>query len=151
MFASQFTLKKIKYFNVRAVIISFMLLLTISCAKRPLETDHEARLIYNEANDPLEPMNRQIFLLNTIFDEVALEPAARLYRMWGPPDIRDGTFIFPEKFNANVLENIKANTRSSFFSSQYYNQPISEENQTFKHENFQYYEKHPEGLTIHLH
>ena len=94
MFTSQFTLKKIKYFNVRAVIISFMLLLTISCAKRPLETDHEARLIYNEANDPLEPMNRQIFLLNTIFDEVALEPAARLYRMWGPPDIRDGISNF---------------------------------------------------------
>lgn len=87
-------MRHLKNYIIKAIMICFMLSIATSCAKRPPETDMEARLMYDEANDPLEPMNRQIFAFNNLFDEVILEPTARLYRMWGPPDIRDGISNF---------------------------------------------------------
>lgn len=60
----------------------------------------------------------------------------------------DGKFIFPEKFNKDVLATIKANMRPSLFASQYYNEPISEENQIFKHEQFRYYDSLPANITV---
>lgn len=94
MLGYQFNIKETKDVAIKTIMVCFMLVLVSSCAKRPPETDMEARLVYDEANDPLEPMNRQIFAFNNLFDEAILEPTARLYRMWGPPDIRDGISNF---------------------------------------------------------
>ncbi len=90
--------------------LAFCVLSLTSCAKRPATTDVEARLTYDEANDPLEPMNRSIFAFNTLFDDIILAPTARLYRIWGPPDIRDGIANFvtnwrePVTFVNDVLQ-----------------------------------------------
>ncbi len=81
---------KISKFCLICIAASFI----SACAKKPPQSDIEARLHYEEANDPLEPMNRQIFAVNMFFDDVIVEPTARLYRMWGPPDIRDGISNF---------------------------------------------------------
>lgn len=70
------------------LLIAVTLLSTAGCAKRPPDSDPQALSAYLEANDPLEPMNRAIFSFNQGFDKVLLEPAARFYRQFGPPDLR---------------------------------------------------------------
>ncbi|MBT5072706.1 MAG: VacJ family lipoprotein [Kordiimonadaceae bacterium] len=100
--------------------VSVILIFMTSCAKRPPESNPEARLTYDEANDPLEPMNRQIFAFNMMFDEAIVEPTARLYRMWGPPDIRDGISNFvnnwqePVTFANDILQAEPKRAQNSF-------------------------------------
>jgi phospholipid-binding lipoprotein MlaA len=95
-----------KHKSAASIKVLMLIILTsffvISCAKRPPATDVEARLTYDEANDPLEPMNRSIFAMNTLFDDVILEPTAKLYRLWGPPDIRDGISNFVSNWREPV-------------------------------------------------
>ncbi|MDB5405724.1 MAG: hypothetical protein JWL84_636 [Rhodospirillales bacterium] len=67
------------------------------CATTP--QDPAARAAFNEANDPLEPLNRDIFEFNRVFDKVLLKPVAQTYRT-----------VFPERFRdslRNVLDNLK--------------------------------------------
>lgn len=54
----------------------------------------------------------------------------------------NGNFIFPEKFNNDVVATLKASMRPSFFSSQYYNDPIADEDQVFKPEHFRHWTLH---------
>lgn len=49
----------------------------VGCATPPSEP--EARAAYDEANDPLEPMNRSIFEFNTGLDKYFLKPVATAY------------------------------------------------------------------------
>lgn len=92
------------------ILLICTILMLSACAKRPPASDVEARTVYDEANDPLEPMNRKIFAVNMFFDRTIVEPTARLYRMWGPPDIRDGISNFvtnwrePVTFVNDVLQ-----------------------------------------------
>ncbi len=96
--------------NVTIGLLSVSLLFTAGCAKRPPESDPQALSAYLEANDPLEPMNRAIFSFNQGFDEIILEPTARFYRQFGPPDIRKGISNFvlnwrePVTFVNDVLQ-----------------------------------------------
>lgn len=60
----------------------------------------------------------------------------------------NGKYIFPEKFNDEVLAKFKANMRPSLFASQYLNEPISEENQPIKTDYFRYYSKAPSNITL---
>ncbi|MCF8474844.1 MAG: VacJ family lipoprotein [Emcibacter sp.] len=76
------------------ILLSMALLLTTGCAKRPPNGDLQAIEQYENDNDPLEPMNRAIFSFNEGFDRTILEPAARFYRQFGPPDIRKGVSNF---------------------------------------------------------
>ena len=98
--------KKIKKFIklnlITMLLMSIAVMLMTSCAKRPPESNPDARLTYDEANDPLEPMNRQIFAFNMMFDEAIVEPTAKLYRMWGPPDVRDGISNFVNNWQEPV-------------------------------------------------
>jgi phospholipid-binding lipoprotein MlaA len=48
------------------------------CATRP--ADPAAQAAYDEANDPLEPMNRQVFRVNEAVDSALFKPAAETYR-----------------------------------------------------------------------
>ena len=52
--------------------------LLAGCATPP--TDPAARAAFDEANDPLEPMNRGIFFFNRAADTLFIKPAAGMYR-----------------------------------------------------------------------
>lgn len=62
------------------------------------------------------------------------------FRIWKKQVEYDGVYIFPEKFNDREMGIIRANMRPSMVSSQYYNEPIAEEDQVFKPDYFRYYE-----------
>ena len=92
-------------FSVRksaVIFLSVVLLSTAGCAKRPPDSDPQALSVYLEAHDPLEPMNRAIFSFNQGFDNIILEPAARFYRQFGPPDIRVGISNFVSNWREPV-------------------------------------------------
>lgn len=56
----------------------------------PPSNDPEALATYEEANDPLEPMNRYFFELNGFADEVLLKPLAGWYYIALPNFAQDG-------------------------------------------------------------
>jgi phospholipid-binding lipoprotein MlaA len=56
------------------------------CAAVPQEP--AARLAYDEANDPLEPLNRQIFGANRLLDKALFKPMAEVYRTVVPDPAR---------------------------------------------------------------
>ena len=84
------------------ILMSVALLFTAGCAKRPPASDPQALSEYLEAKDPLEPMNRAIFSFNRGFDRILLEPAARFYRQFGPPDLRKGISNFVNNWREPV-------------------------------------------------
>jgi phospholipid-binding lipoprotein MlaA len=55
------------------------------------------------ANDPYEPMNRQIFALDQKFDHVILEPTAKTYNAVVPEPARDGVHNFLTNLNLPVV------------------------------------------------
>jgi phospholipid-binding lipoprotein MlaA len=63
-----------------------LLFAAFGCAAIP--QDPEARLAYDEANDPLEPLNRQIFNVNQVVDKALFKPAAEAYRAVVPETLR---------------------------------------------------------------
>jgi phospholipid-binding lipoprotein MlaA len=71
------------------------------CATRPID-DQEAVAAYEEANDPLEPMNRAIFSFNQFADGILIKPLAIMYRMLVPPEVRSGLHNFLENLRAPV-------------------------------------------------
>jgi phospholipid-binding lipoprotein MlaA len=66
------------------------------CATPP--TDPEARVAYDEANDPLEPTNRVLFERNRFLDRTVLKPIAKAYVETVPDGVRHGVH--------NVLVNL---------------------------------------------
>lgn len=110
MLSKQFISSQMFSSRLISVLIIAVCIILTSCAKRPPESDVDARLAYDEANDPFEPLNRQIFAFNTLFDDAILAPTARLYRQFGPPDVRDGIANFvtnwrePVTFVNDVLQ-----------------------------------------------
>jgi phospholipid-binding lipoprotein MlaA len=60
------------------------------CASKPDPNDEAAVEAYNEANDPLEPMNRYFFEVNHFLDEVLLKPFAGYYHTALPQFAQDG-------------------------------------------------------------
>jgi phospholipid-binding lipoprotein MlaA len=95
-----------------AFLRMFVLMMAVTglsaCATVP--TDPEDKAIYDENNDPLEPMNRAVFSFNEFLDEIAIRPAAQAYR-WAVPEfvrIRIGNVLTnlgePVNFANNVLQ-----------------------------------------------
>lgn len=70
-------------FTTRICGVALAAMLMSACATPP--TDPEAKKAFDEANDPLEPMNRTVFDFNMAFDSYLLKPAAEGYR-WALPD-----------------------------------------------------------------
>jgi phospholipid-binding lipoprotein MlaA len=60
------------------------------CATAPDPKDEAAVQAYNEANDPLEPMNRYFFEINHLLDEVILKPFAGYYHLALPQFAQNG-------------------------------------------------------------
>lgn len=74
--------------------------LVSACATKPPADDLEARRYYQEINDPLEPMNRQILKFNRGFEKVLLRPLAKTYRAVLPAPARKGVY--------NALHNLRS-------------------------------------------
>jgi phospholipid-binding lipoprotein MlaA len=72
---------------VRAAAVATALLVA-GCATPP--TDPEERIAYDEANDPMEPLNRVIFERNRTVDRNVLRPVAQAYVDLVPDDVRHG-------------------------------------------------------------
>lgn len=72
-------------------VVLFLLGLS-ACATKP--TDPAALAQYQADNDPLEPMNRQIFAFNMAADEYVLTPMAKGYRFVMPEPVRKGVLNF---------------------------------------------------------
>lgn len=62
------------------------------CATKP--TDPEELKVYEETNDPMEPMNRGIHAFNQTADEYVLKPVAKGYRAVVPLFFRDAISSF---------------------------------------------------------
>ena len=77
-------------------------LMAAGCATAPDSSDEAAVQAYNEANDPLEPMNRYFFEVNHFLDEILLKPFAGYYHT-ALPD-------FAEDAVRNVVRNLHAPT-----------------------------------------
>ena len=75
----------------------FLPLILGGCATKPTDPDELA--IYNQNNDPLEPMNRSIFKFNQGAYDYVLKPAVRGYRKTIPDTIKTGI--------ENVMKNLK--------------------------------------------
>ena len=111
---------KFSFRNSAVFLISAVLLFTTGCAKRPPDSDPQALSAYLEAKDPMEPMNRAIFSFNQGFDDILLEPAARFYRQFGPPDLRKGISNFvnnwrePVTFVNDILQGEAARAGNTF-------------------------------------
>jgi phospholipid-binding lipoprotein MlaA len=78
------------------------------CATPP--TDPAQRAIYEQNNDPLEPLNRQTLELNQFFDRILFRPVAKAYVFVVPEPGRDMIHHFldnlkePTLFFNNVLQ-----------------------------------------------
>lgn len=72
------------------------------CATPPPATDTEAMKTYEEANDPLEPLNRGIFEFNRGVDFWIIRPASVAYKSWIPDPIRDMVRNFLDNLRAPV-------------------------------------------------
>lgn len=84
--------------SLGALLISAGLALGLSaCATPPTDPDELAA--YEEANDPLEPMNRYFFDLNNALDELVLKPFAGWYYILLPNFAQDGV--------RNALNNLR--------------------------------------------
>jgi phospholipid-binding lipoprotein MlaA len=67
-------------------LLSGIALLAAGCATAPV--DPAGRAAFEEANDPLEPMNRHIFEFNRVLDGLLFKNVAEFYRIVVPEPIR---------------------------------------------------------------
>lgn len=74
--------------------------LLAACATVPPKSDVEARAAYEEANDPIEPLNRATFRFNQLVEGLILRPVSKVYRYVVPTPLRVGI--------RNALANLKA-------------------------------------------
>ncbi len=77
-----------------ALVIAGIGLLFILNGCATQSVDPEQLRIYEQNNDPLEPMNRTIFGFNMAVDKLVLKPAAQGYRAVVPSPVRKGVNNF---------------------------------------------------------
>src|SRR5690348_17486864 len=73
------------------------------CATAPDPSDEAAVQAFNEANDPLEPMNRYFFEVNHGLDELLVKPFAGYYNIALPAPAKDGIRNFLRNLHAPVI------------------------------------------------
>jgi phospholipid-binding lipoprotein MlaA len=73
------------------------------CATKPDSSDSAAVQAYEEANDPLEPMNRYFFEVNHALDELVFKPFAGYYHIGLPDPAEDGVRNFLRNLHAPVI------------------------------------------------
>ncbi len=80
----------------------FCAVLLAGCATGPPPGDADAKASYDEANDPLEPMNRGLFEVYQFTDDIAIKPLALMYHLLVPPEPRRGVRNFLSNLRAPV-------------------------------------------------
>lgn len=75
--------------------------LLAACATPP--SDPVARESFEEANDPMEPLNRAVFDVNMAVDKAVLKPVATGYRDVVPSDIRNSLRNFLNNIASPVI------------------------------------------------
>jgi phospholipid-binding lipoprotein MlaA len=78
-------------------------LLAAGCATPPDPSDEAAVQAFNEANDPLEPMNRYFFEVNHGLDELLVKPFAGYYNIALPDPAKDGVRNFLRNLRSPVI------------------------------------------------
>lgn len=73
----------------------------VGCATAP--TDPVEREIYDEANDPVQPLNEAIFEFNMAVDRAVLRPVAQAYEFILPDLVRDGVRNFLRHIKTPVI------------------------------------------------
>ncbi len=68
-------------------VAGLLMALLAGCATPP--SDPAERAVFEQTNDPLEPLNRQILDLNLLLDHILLKPATKVYIAVVPEDGRD--------------------------------------------------------------
>lgn len=86
-----------------AVTSVALALLAAGCATAPDPSDEAAVQSFNEANDPLEPMNRYFFEINHGLDELLVKPFAGYYNIALPDPAKDGVRNFLRNLHAPVI------------------------------------------------
>jgi phospholipid-binding lipoprotein MlaA len=76
-------------FRRLALALLLLVLPAVLAACADVPKSPEARADYEATNDPLEPLNREIFDVNDFLDRLLFRPLAELYRQMLPPGIRD--------------------------------------------------------------
>ena len=75
--------------KLKGIIFGITVALTLSaCVTRP--SDPDSASIYDQNNDPLEPMNRTVYGFNQVADKFILTPLVKGYRTVTPQFIRTG-------------------------------------------------------------
>ena len=82
------------------IVIFCIICLISGCAVRP--TDPEELKVYEETNDPLEPMNRGIHAFNQAADKAVLKPIAKGYRAVVPGFYRSSVQNFFDNLSQPV-------------------------------------------------
>jgi phospholipid-binding lipoprotein MlaA len=86
---------------LRTSTISGLALIAAGCATPP--TDPAARAAFDEANDPLEPLNRDIFEFNRVLDGLLFKNVAEFYRIVVPERIRTSIHNIMVNLNEPVV------------------------------------------------
>jgi len=89
-----------KFFKNLPALLSLMLALA-ACATPP--SDPAARAQFEANNDPLEPMNRQIFAFDMFVDKWFFKPLAQTYRAVVPEVGRDAVRSFLNNLHEPVI------------------------------------------------
>lgn len=93
---------------VRSCVLLVVLAVAGACA--PVPKDPEALKAFHEVNDPIEPLNRRVFRLNSRLDKAVLKPVAKSYRRNIPAFARTSVRNFlnhieaPQTFVNDVLQ-----------------------------------------------
>jgi phospholipid-binding lipoprotein MlaA len=85
--------------RLRSVLALALLVGLGACAARPDPTDTDAVAEFRANNDPLEPVNRAAYFVHDGIDTLVLRPAAEIYRVFLPPEVRTAI--------RNVLANLR--------------------------------------------
>lgn len=87
--------------SLHSALFLGLALLVTGCATPP--TDPDALAAYEEANDPLEPMNREIFRFNQFADKYLIKPIAQGYVEVVPEDGRKSVRNFLNNLRSPVI------------------------------------------------
>lgn len=77
--------------------------LLAACATKPSPSNAAAVEAYDDANDPIEPLNRYFFELNRFFDIILIKPVATWYEGVVPDPARQGIRNFLDNLSSPVV------------------------------------------------
>jgi len=87
---------------IRSICLALLVTLA-GCATRPDPSNTAAVQAYEEANDPIEPLNRYFFELNRFFDIIIAKPLATWYQGVVPDPARDSVRHFLDNLDTPVI------------------------------------------------